>query len=128
MEFKFNSETLYYNQLEVENIFQACIKATDENQFNYYLIIRTLLGESSTLEYGPLIDKDTLLPDMTTITFERFETNEKKLKKKIQNFLSSCGKGKNKIVEAEEISFEEALEEGVDLFDYMRGFSKDTNY
>lgn len=128
MEFKFNSETLYYNQLEVENIFQACIKATDENQFNYYLIIRTLLGESSTLEYGPLIDKDTLLPDMTTITFERFETNEKKLKKKIQNFLSSCGKGKNKIVEAEEISFEEALEEGVDLFDYMRGFSKDNNY
>lgn len=128
MEFMYDGITQYNASIDVPNIHQVCLKATDNVGFDYYLIIRTLLGECSTLEYGPLVDGDSVLPDATSIRFERFECEDFKLKKKISSFLAPKNKGKNKIVDVVEIGFEEALSEGVDLLNYMKGFSKESNY
>jgi len=128
MEFKYDGVTTYNNSIDIDNIYQTCLKATDENNMNYYLIIRTLLGECSCLEYGPLVEGDPLLPDNTKIEFSRFESDDFKLKKMIKKFLSPRNKGRTQIVDVYEIQFKEALDEGIDLLKYMRGFSKESNY
>lgn len=128
MEFEFDGETLYHNSIDLDNIHQVCIKATDNQGFSYWLIIRTLLGECSCLDWGPLVDGDTLLPDSTSIRFERFESDDRRIQKKIKMFLSPKNQGKCKIVEVMEMDFNKALDEGINLLDYMRGFSKEGNY
>lgn len=128
MEFQFDGETHYNNSIDIDNIHQICLKATDNHGFDYYLIIRTLLGECSTLEYGPLVGGDPILPDSTTIKFERFDSEDFKLKKKIKTFLMPRNKGRNKIIEVVELTFNQALDEGIDLLNYMRGFNEVSNY
>ena len=128
MEFQYDGITTYNSSIDIDNIHQICLKATDNHGFDYYLIIRTLLGECSTLEYGPLVGGDPILPDSTSIKFERFESDDYKLKKKIKKFLMPRNNGKNKIVDVVELNFNQALDEGIDLLNYMRGFSKESNY
>ena len=128
MEFMYDGVTQYNSSIDIPNMHQTCLKATDSLGFDYYLIIRTLLGECSTLEYGPLVEGDSVLPDSTSIRFERFDCDDFKIKKKINSFLSPRNKGKSKITDVSEIGFEQALSEGVDLLKYMRGFSKEANY
>ena len=128
MEFMYDGVTQYNASIDIGNIHQVCLKATDNAGFDYYLIIRTLLGECSTLEYGPLVEGDSVLPDSTSIKFCRFDTDDYKLGRLIKSFLMPRNKGKNKVIDVKEIGFEEALSEGVDLLNYMKGFSKESNY
>lgn len=128
MEFFYDGVTNYNQSIEIDNPHQVCLKASDNMGFDYYLIIRTLLGECSTIEYGPLVEGDPVLPDSTSIKFERFESDEYKLKKKIKTFLSPRNKGKNKITQVTEVPFESALDAGIDIIGYMRGFSEESNY
>lgn len=128
MEFEYDGTTTYSGSIDIQNIHQACLKATDDGGFDYYLIIRTLLGECSTLEYGPLVEGDSILPDSTSIRFERFDCEDNRVRKRIKAFLMPRNKGRNKIVSVTEIDFNKALDEGIDLLRYMRGFSKEGNY
>ena len=128
MEFNFDSETHYNQSIDIDNIHQVCLKATDNVGFDYYLIIRTLLGECSTIEWGPLVGGDPILPDSTSIKFERFDSEDFKLKKKIKTFLAPRNKGRNKIVEVIQMDYNDALDEGIDLLNYMRGFNEESNY
>lgn len=128
MEFEYDGVTTYNNAIDINNIHQVCLKAMDDKGFDYYLIIRTLLGECSTLEFGPLVEGDSILPDKTSINFERFDSDDYSIRKKIKNFLSPKNKGRNKIVNVVELGFNQTLDCGIDLLNYIRGFSKENNY
>lgn len=128
MEFCYKPATTYEKEIIIDNIHQVALKAIDDKGFSYYLVIRTLLGQCSTVQFGPLVDGDPIVPDSTSINFSRFDSNEGQLKKLIRSFLAPRNNGRNKIEEVYELSFDEVLNEGIDLLDYMRKFNEVSNY
>lgn len=127
-EFKYNAMTEYFSSFEVESIGNVCLEAVDNLEMHYFLMIKTLLGESTILEFGPVVIGDDLLPDNTQITFRRMAFKEKSIIKIINEFTRSRNKGKNKIELVKVVDDAYLLSCGIDIFDYMREFSAESNY
>lgn len=117
--FYFDGQTSYSGEIEVEDIQNCCIEAIDNLGMNSYLLIKTDLGITSTLEFGPLVPDSSELPDYTSIVFSRYEASEYKTKKDINKFLAPKDKGKRKVVEVNQIEIEEAIASGIDLIKYF---------
>ena len=102
--------------LEVDEVGQLCIEAKTEDGKECYLIIRTTMGTSYILEYGPIV------PDLGTMnniketplscTMYPMQFNQKKLLNTIYNFLN---KSTYKIVSATIIDYADALNRCEDL-------------
>lgn len=126
--FGFNGSTVYADELNINELGQVCLEAMDEDVMCYYLIIRTSLGQSSILEYGPLVPDTTILPSQTEIKFQRIDFNDTKIKMIINNFLRPRNKGKSKIVTVSEIDISDAIGRGINILEYMKDFGDTTNY
>jgi hypothetical protein len=126
--FGYSQETIFLKELDVDELGQVALEARDSDSMFYYLIIRTSLGQSSILEYGPIVPDVAILPDMTEIKFQRIDFNELKIKQIIKKFLMARNKGKNKIEDVIQIDVNDALSRGVNILEYMKNFDKTSNY
>jgi hypothetical protein len=126
--FGYSSETIYARELDIDELGQVALEAKDSESMFYYLIIRTALGQSSIVEYGPVVPDIDLLPDFTEIKFQRIEFNEVKLTKIIRSFLAPRNKGKNKIEDAIQINVDDAISRGKNILEYIKNFDKISNY
>lgn len=131
-EYGYNGTSQYADYLELEDNLNFAIEAFDADYLAYYLVVFTKLGQTSILEYGPLSNEDDIVPEESTIKYVKMESDEKKIDGIIGKFLGAKKKLKshkknpfdtskfNKIVEVREISVEEALNLGINLFDFLR--------
>ena len=76
-------------ELDVEDIGNCCIEATNDQGMLYYLVTDTKLGWTRIFEYGPAIPDFDELPKSVYCAFSRIEYDERKLTKKISEFLNS---------------------------------------
>lgn len=123
--FEYGESVLYDYELDIEELGQVSLKAEDTTGLSYYLVIKTSLGFSSILEFGPLKEDATILPLFYDMTFKRIEFDEVKLKGVIRKFIGPRKKMKTDISKVSVITTEEALDSGVNLIDYMRNYSEE---
>lgn len=131
-EYGYNGTSQYSDYLELEDNMNFAIHAIDRDCLNYYLVVYTNMGRTSILEYGPLSEEDDIVPEESTIKYSQIDSEEKKVDDIIRKFLGPKKKLKshkknpfdtskyNKIVEVNEMSVEEALGWGINLFDFLR--------
>ena len=93
MTFDYLERVVVEGQLEVENIGQCVIQANNDFGEEFYLIIKTELGWSEILDYGPCVPDLNLLPVSYQITYNRIEYNEGRLEKTIDKFLNNPKRG-----------------------------------
>lgn len=118
MEFNYYYVQSAYGTLEIEDIGNCAIEAIDTTLHAlYYLIIKTNLGFTSIMEYGPLAIDMNILPKSTSCTYKRIEYSDSKLKGIIDNFLTNP---KRNIDQAREIAPEEAYLNCIDIIKYMQ--------
>lgn len=122
MEFQYNPVKAFAGSIEIEDLGQCTLECIDNKGFHYYLIIRTLLGESTIFEYGPIVPDFSTLPKLVTCKITTIEYDENKISRAIQIFLSN--KGKNSVEIVNELSTKDALDSCVSLIDYMRQFEE----
>lgn len=127
-EFTYGPVTTYEHLVELEELGNVAIEVIDSELYCYYLVIRTELGQASILEYGPIVPDSQLLPSRTTIIFERITFDERRISQVISRFLYPRNKGKNTVEAVHIIDVDTALDRGINLLEYMRGFSAGTNY
>jgi len=70
--------------LEIENIGQCALRATNEVGEDYYLIIRTSLGKSYIFTYGPIMPDIPALPPKVSCQLERIDYKEARLNQYIK--------------------------------------------
>jgi hypothetical protein len=84
--FGYSQETIFSKELDIDELGQVALEAKDSESMFYYLIIRTSLGQSSIVEYGPIVPDIAIIPDLTEIRFQRVDFNELKIKHPELNF------------------------------------------
>lgn len=106
--FKYYYVKQSYGELQISDIGNCVIEANNDVGGFYYLIIKTDLGYSKILRYGPI---DDFMVE-SNVYFKQIEYNENKLLFIIKNFLQDP---KANITQAQEITEEEALTKYKDL-------------
>ena len=91
--FDFANEWKPTNSIDIPDIGNFFLETIDEeNMFYYYLMVKTCLGTSSILSYGPIVPDVELLPDKYSICFERIQFNDKKVMSWITKWLNDKNK------------------------------------
>lgn len=105
-------------EITVDDVGDCAIEACNDDGLVWYLIIDTSLGNSRIFEYGPIMIDLEELPKSVTCKFDRIEFDERKINKRITEFLNSPYKN---ITQATVVPKEIALDSCIDIIDYMRG-------
>ena len=106
MTFEYLQRVTVDAQLEIENIGDCVILANNDLGEEFYLIIKTELGWTEMLEYGPIVPDLELLPFPYNISYNRIEYNQGKIERTIDKFLNNPKRliTQARIVELAEIS------------------------
>lgn len=102
--------------LDLDDIGNCTIEAVNDLNKHFYLCIKTKLGSSRILEYGPYIPDAPVLYD-TAYTFKKIEYDDRKLRKIIEGFLNNPYRN---ITQAFEIDAEQMYENCIDIVDNIK--------
>lgn len=132
MEFSYNAIRAYTRTIDIANPGNTNLEATTDSGTKYYLMLKSYLGIMVALEYGPLYpleeEGDIALGagiNKTECILTKQEFNQRKLHQIIETFIAPKERGKVQIIDVKEITEEEALNKGVNLFDYIKNFNKE---
>ena len=122
MKFEYSQRVVVDAELDVDNIGNCCLRAFNDLGEAYYLIIKTELGYTETLEYGPCLVDLEMLQNNYQIKYSKFDYNEGKLERIIDKFLNE---GKRAISQAEVCDLADIFENLVNpidkVFPHIRG-------
>lgn len=114
MRFEYLQRVVVEAELEIDNIGECVIQANNDVAKEWYLIVKTELGWTEILEYGPCMPDLVLLQENYNITYSRFEYNQGKIEKAIDKFLNNP---KRVITQAKVCSLEDIRENLVNPID-----------
>ena len=107
--------TMATGELQLNDPANCCIQACNDSGEFYYLLIESTLGWTKFLEYGPAMPDFNELPKSVVCVFNRITFDEKKIEKKIREFLNSPIK---KITQAMEVDREMMFEDCKPILNY----------
>ena len=107
MIFEYLQRVVVDGQLDVENIGDCVLQANSDLGEEYYLIIKTSLGDTEMMEYGPYVPDLNILPPNYQIKYSRFDYNQSKIERLIDKFLNDP---KKMITQAKVTTFAEVRE------------------
>lgn len=101
---EFDSEERYMKAIDIVDIGNTVIRATSEDVCDYYILIKTVMGKTSILTFGPVIPDVPMLVNGFNVNYKKMDYKEPKIIKEINSILNNA---KTKIIDAKEILQEE---------------------
>lgn len=117
MEFQFNKQEVAQNIIDIEDLGNVAIEGTNSFGDNYYLIIKTIMGRTRILKYGPINLDISEPPEVVICEYSRMIYNFKKLSKIITLFLNNYQYG---LINSKVIDINEALDNCRDMRDFIK--------
>lgn len=103
--------------LELEDIGNCIIEAANDEGLLFYLMISTSLGWTKIVEYGPAAPDFYELPKSCFCSFSRIEYDERKIHKRIDEFLNTP---KRNITQAQEVDADVFFDSCKSILDYVK--------
>lgn len=116
MQFEYMCRVVVDATLEIDDIGNCCIQAFNDAGEEFYLIVKTQLGWTEVLEYGPIIRDMKELPKSSLCAYKRFEFKADKISKIIDKFLND---GYKRITQAMLADKDEVKQYMRNLVDYI---------
>lgn len=107
MIFDYASEEVFTKQLDLVDPGNTCIRGTNEEKMDYYLIIKTVMGKTSFLKFGPVFPDAPILLEDFSVSYKKANYKENTINKEINLFLNDT---KKCLVEAKETVEYEAFQ------------------
>lgn len=105
MTFEYMARIVVDATIDVDDIGNFAIRANNDECEEYYIAVKTVLGWTEIVVFGPIVPDIEQLPKSSSCTYNRFEFNEFKITKAVDKFLNNQYA---KITQAQCISVEEA--------------------
>lgn len=102
MIFEFSVQKTFAESIDIVDIGNTALRCTNNMLDNYYIIIKTIMGKTSILKFGPICpDLEVLLNDFS-VSYKKFDYKETTISKEINKFINDFKKEINKIEEITE--------------------------
>ena len=116
MIFEFSVQKTFNESIDVVDIGNTTLQCTNKNLDNFYIIIKTVLGKTSILKFGPVCsDMEALLNDFS-VSYKKIDYKEPIICKEIDKFINDFKKEINAVVE---ITDYEAWQDFPDIKQYF---------
>jgi len=99
MIFDYDLEKKYQQTVDVVDIGNACLRGTNDDLEDFYIITKTVMGTTGILKIGPVMPDTNMLLDGYTIEFKKIDYKEKSICKEINLFINDGKKGIKEIVQ-----------------------------
>ena len=116
MVFEYSAQRTFTDSIDVVDIGNTALKCTNVKFDDYYIILKTVMGKTSIIKFGPVCpDIEVLLNDFT-VTYKKLDYKESSICKEIDKFINDFRKEINSI---EEITEYEAWQAFPDVQQYF---------
>ena len=109
--------------LDIDNIGQCVLQARNDLGEEFYLFIKTDLGWTEVIEYGPAMPDIDMLPLSVNYKYNRFEFSSGKIERIIDKFLND---GKRCISQASVVEVDDIRQFVLNLLDKVFPYSGET--
>lgn len=106
MIFEYLPEEVFTKQLDLVDIGNTALRLTTKAGDEFYLVLKTVMGKTSILKFGPVMSDVQILLDYFSLLYKKVDYKEITLQKEIKLFIQDP---KKEIALVEEIVDEEAL-------------------
>lgn len=106
MIFEFSVQKTFNQSIDVVDMGNTALRCTNSNFDEFYLIVKTVMGKTHFLKFGPICaDLDVLINDFA-VSYKKIDYKENTIYKEIDKFINDF---KKEIDNIEEVTEYEAL-------------------
>ena len=106
MIFEFDQQPVFMQNIEIEDIGNVALRCSNEKLREYYIVVKTYLGKTAIISFGPLLGEIDALVDNMSLSFKKIDYKESTIEREIEKFIND---GRSFINKVEIISENEAL-------------------
>lgn len=123
MTFEFNNQLVPQSVVDIDELGDFGLEASNDGGFYYYVAVRCFQGIAIMATCGPIIPDIDMLPSGFAMTLTKVPFREDKIARTIEYFLND----KHKVLtEAHLLPFEEAVDKFKELKDYLMNLNEET--
>lgn len=99
MVFEFSVQKTFNQSIDIVDIGDTALKCTNRHMDNYYIIIKTVMGKTSIIKFGPICPELEILLDNFSVSYKKIDYKETAISKEINKFINDFKKEIDTIVE-----------------------------
>lgn len=120
---EFANEWKATNSIDIDELGNFFLEAINEDEsYYYYLMVKSTLGTSSIIWYGPVVPDVQLLPAGYSVHLERMQFNDKKMQMWLNKWLNDRAKNITAAFTTTQDVFKQNFR---DLLSYMDSYSNE---
>lgn len=104
MIFEFSVQKTFNQSIDVVDMGNTALKCTNRNMDNYYIIVKTVMGKTSIIKFGPVCPDLDVLQNDFSVEYKKVDYKESILYKEINKFINDFKKDIDTIEEITEYS------------------------
>lgn len=102
MIFEYSAQRTFTDSIDVVDIGNTALKCTNVKLDDYYIILKTVMGKTSIIKFGPVCPDIEVLINDFAVSYKKLDYREPSIKKEIDKFINDFRKEINSIVEITE--------------------------
>jgi hypothetical protein len=102
MIFEYSVQKTFNDSIDVVDIGNTALRCTNNNFDNYYIILKTVMGKTSILKFGPVCPDIEILQDDFSVNYKKINYKENVICREIDKFINDFKKEINNIEEVTE--------------------------
>ena len=98
MTFEYSVQKTFNESLDVVDAGNCALKCSGGKlgAYNYYVIVKTIMGKTHMIKYGPVIPDIPMLVENFNVTYNKNDYKESFIFKEIDKFINECMKFERK--------------------------------
>lgn len=105
MIFEYSVKKTFNESIDVIDIGNVALRCTSGNLDDYYIILKTVMGKTSILRFGPVTPDIEMLLNDFSVSYKKIDYKESAICKEVDKFINDF---KKEITQVEEITEYEA--------------------
>lgn len=97
MIFEFDQQPVFMQNIDIEDIGNVALRCSNEKMRDYYIVVKTYLGKTAIISFGPLVSDIDALVDNMTLSFKKFDYKESTIEREIEKFINDGRSFINKV-------------------------------
>jgi len=102
MIFEYSAQRTFTDSIDVVDIGNTALRCTNVKLDDYYIILKTIMGKTSIIKFGPVSPDIEVLVNDFTVTYKKMDYKEAGISKEIDKFINDFRKEINSIEEITE--------------------------
>jgi hypothetical protein len=105
MIFEYSVQRTFNESIDVVDIGNTALRCTGSKLDDYYIILKTIMGKTSILKFGPVVPDIEILLNDFSVSYKKIDYKENLISKEVDKFINDY---KKEITKVEEITEYEA--------------------